>query len=258
MIHIEQFKDTIYEKGYGNVAKLVMVDKTISIGAKALYSYLCSYAFGKGEAYPTVERIMQELNISENSFRRYRKELEDKGYITVEFKNIKGTNRNVYKINNSVEQKKEPQNLTPSKFGTLPKSTPSKFGTQIIKDSKEYNNKNIIINKEKKGKTERRFTSIYQSEEFKETFNEFIDMRKSIKKPATNKAIEMIIIKLEKVNNEEQAIKMLERSIINNWQDVYEIRERGNDGSKNYKPNSTGKREVITRDYYAGTEDWNK
>ena len=259
MIHIEQFKDTVYEKGYGNVAKLVMVDKTITIGAKALYSYLCSYAFGKDEAYPTVERIMQELNISENSFRRYRKELEDKGYITVEFKNIKGTNRNVYKINNSVEQKKEPQNLTPSKFGTLPKSTPSKFGTQIIKDSKEYNNKNIINNKEKKGKTERRFTSIYQSEEFKETFNEFIDMRKSIKKPATNKAIEMIIIKLEKVNNEEQAIKMLERSIINNWQDVYEIQERGNDGSKNYKPNSgAGKREVITRDYNEGAEIFNQ
>ena len=35
MIHIEQFKGTIYEKGYENVAKLVMVDKTISIGAKA-------------------------------------------------------------------------------------------------------------------------------------------------------------------------------------------------------------------------------
>ena len=81
-------------------------------------------------------------------------------------------------------------------------------------------------------------------------------MRKTIKKPATNRAIEMIIKKLEKVGNEELAIKMLERSIINNWQDVYEIQERGNDGSKNYKPNN--KREVIARDYYAGTEDWNK
>ena len=80
-------------------------------------------------------------------------------------------------------------------------------------------------------------------------------MRKSIKKPATNKAIEMIIIKLEKVNNEEQAIKMLERSIINNWQDVYELERRTN-GSKNYKPNN--KREVIKRDYNAGTDGWNK
>ena len=130
---------------------------------------------------------------------------------------------------------------------------------QIIKDSKEYNNKNIINNKEKKEKTERHFTLIYQSEEFKETFNEFIDMRKSIKKPATNKAIEMIIMKLEKVNNEEQAIKMLERSIINNWQDVYGKQERGNNGSKNYSTTrKKKKREVITRDYYAGTEGWNK
>ena len=85
-------------------------------------------------------------------------------------------------------------------------------------------------------------------------------MRKSIKKPATNKAIEMIIIKLEKVNNEEQAIQMLENSILNNWQDVYEIQERGNDGSKNIAANSTKKRErdVVKRDYYEGTEGWNK
>ena len=84
-------------------------------------------------------------------------------------------------------------------------------------------------------------------------------MRKSIKKPATNKAIEMIIIKLEKVNNEEQAIKMLERSIINNWQDVYLPRKDG-DGSKNIAANSTKKRErvVVKRDYYEGTEGWNK
>ena len=56
MIHIEQFKGTIYEKGYENVANLVMVDKTISIGAKALYSYLCSYAFGKDGYYKNIVR----------------------------------------------------------------------------------------------------------------------------------------------------------------------------------------------------------
>ena len=100
---------------------------------------------------------------------------------------------------------------------------------------------------------------MYKSEEFKETFDEFINMRKTIKKPATNKAIEMIIMKLEKVNNEEQAIKMLERSIINNWQDVYETKERGSNGNKNDSTTGgAGKREVVTRDYYAGTEDWNK
>ena len=125
---------------------------------------------------------------------------------------------------------------------------------------KNYTTSSVKItpNKEERNKNELTRINIYISERFKQTFSDFLDMRKSIKKPATNKAIEMIIMKLEKVNNEEQAIKMLERSIINNWQDVYEIQERGSNGNKNYKPNSTGKREVITRDYYAGTEGWNK
>ena len=145
---------------------------------------------------------------------------------------------------------------------------PSKFGKKSEKNS-EINptNQDTILNqdtntssKEKINKKEKvEIESVYKSKEFKETFNEFIDMRKSIKKPATNKAIKMIIKKLEKVGNEEIAIQMLERSIINNWQDVYEIQERGNNGNKNYSTNSgAGKREVVKRDYNAGTEGWNK
>ena len=80
-------------------------------------------------------------------------------------------------------------------------------------------------------------------------------MRVEIKKVPTKRAMEMIIKKLEKVDNEELAIKMLERSVINNWQDVYELERRTN-GSTKYQRNN--KREVIKRDYYAGTEDWNK
>ena len=116
-----------------------------------------------------------------------------------------------------------------------------------MQPNKEEIKKNNIIRK-----------NIYISERFKQTFSDFLEMRKTIKKPATKKAIEMIMIKLEKLNNEEKAIKMLERSIINNWQDVYEIQERGSNGSNNYKSTSKGKREVITRDYNEGTDGWNK
>ena len=120
---------------------------------------------------------------------------------------------------------------------------------------KNTNKERIIVNNElKKEKTEIHFTSIYQSEEFKQTFSDFLEMRKTIKKPATKKAMEMIIKKLEKVDNEELAIQMLERSIINNWQDVYEIERSGN--GKKFGANN--KREVIKRDYNAGTDGWNK
>ena len=149
---------------------------------------------------------------------------------------------------------------TENKFEEKPQTSKRNFSNLIIKENNinESNINESNIEKNKKEKTEIHFTPIYQSEEFKETFNEFIDMRKTIKKPATKKAIEMIMIKLEKLNNEEKAIKMLERSIINNWQDVYEIQERGSNGSNNYKSTSKGKREVITRDYNEGTDGWNK
>ena len=155
--------------------------------------------------------------------------------------------------------------INPSKIKNS-EINPTKLGNKSEKSS-EINptNKDTILNQDtnisskkinKKEKVE--IESVYKSKEFKKAFYDFVDMRYEIKKIPTKIAIKMIIKKLEKVGNEELAIQMLERSIVNNWQDVYEIQERGNDGSKNYKSNSTGKREVITRDYYAGTEDWNK
>ena len=66
----------------------------------------------------------------------------------------------------------------------------------------------------------------YTSEKFSQTFQEFLNMRKELKKPATTRAVERIIKKLEKVDNETIALEMLENSIIHSWQDVYEIQEK--------------------------------
>jgi DNA-binding transcriptional ArsR family regulator len=114
-IEIEQFKGTIYENGYGTVAKAVMKNKNISMASKALYAYLCSYAWGKNESYPTVGLITSDLGISERSFSKYRTELEESGYITVEFRNVDGQNRNVYVLNSTPENFSGVKNFTPSK-----------------------------------------------------------------------------------------------------------------------------------------------
>ena len=81
-----------------------------------------------------------------------------------------------------------------------------------------------------------RVSKLYKSEKFKKTFEDFLDMRKKIKKPPTEKAIQLLLSKLEKVGDEEKAIEMLENSILNNWQDVYEIERSGN--GKNSKRTS--------------------
>ena len=77
------------------------------------------------------------------------------------------------------------------------------------------------------------YNYIYKSEKFQKTFLDFLEMRKKIKKPATDKAIQLLLSKLEKVKDEEKAIQMLENSILNNWQDIYLPREERNVSTNN-------------------------
>lgn len=89
----EQIKSSI--NGYGLVFKRVMKDTNIDIEAKALYSYLSAYAGSSESAFPSVELIKYELGIGKQRFQKYRKQLEDNGYLTVSRKvtnNLKGSN----------------------------------------------------------------------------------------------------------------------------------------------------------------------
>ena len=93
----------VYEQGYGMSPKLVMRDKNLSIEAKAIYAYMSSFAGSGGSAFPKVETACRDLNISKNRFLKYRKELVDYGYITIEKERKGGKfDNNVYILNNTV------------------------------------------------------------------------------------------------------------------------------------------------------------
>ncbi|TDL35716.1 DnaD domain protein [Macrococcoides bohemicum] len=96
--------------GYGLVFKNVMTDTSIDIEAKGLYAYLSSYAGSSESAYPSVELICGQLNISEKRFKKYRKQLEDAGYLTIKrHRTTNGFSNNVYTINH---QSVSGQNVT--------------------------------------------------------------------------------------------------------------------------------------------------
>jgi len=62
-------------------------------------------------------------------------------------------------------------------------------------------------------------------EDVKATLYEFIKMRKLIKKPLTDFALTKLINKLEKITLDPRVqVEILENSILNNWQDIYEPR----------------------------------
>lgn len=73
----------VLEKGYGIIPKILMLDNSINIEAKAIYGYLASYAGNGGSAFPGVDRMISDLSISRERFYKYRKQLIETGYINV-------------------------------------------------------------------------------------------------------------------------------------------------------------------------------
>lgn len=102
---VVQFRGTVYENGYGQIAQKVMRDPKLHRNAKVIYAYLCSFAGGNvldpKWSWPSVSLMMKELGFKkEETFYRYRKELIDSGYINVEqYRDGKGLfTRNLYII----------------------------------------------------------------------------------------------------------------------------------------------------------------
>ena len=88
-----------------------------------------------------------------------------------------------------------------------------------------------------------RVSKLYKSEKFKDTYERFLSMRKD--KYMTNGDLEQGIImkKLEEVNNEQTAIKMLEYSIVGNYPNIYPI----NNGKKSSR--------TVKKEYKESTYD---
>lgn len=98
---------------------------------------------------------------------------------------------------------------------------------------------NKVINNKKESKKESDYDSIINSnikdDSVRNALLEFIKMRKLAKSPMTNRALELLISRLHKLaNTPEMAVKVLEQSIVNNWKNVYELKEDKNKKEKRY------------------------
>ncbi|SDE59513.1 Helix-turn-helix domain-containing protein [Priestia aryabhattai B8W22] len=88
MDSVLQMRGTIYEDGYGLIAQKVMRDKTLPKQSKLIYAYMCSFASvganGDRVAFPSVNLQCNELGMTEDTYYKWRKPLEEKGYLTIE------------------------------------------------------------------------------------------------------------------------------------------------------------------------------
>ena len=94
----------INEKGFGIIPKLAMQDRRLTLQAKAIYSYFCSYAGAGKTAFPGRNKIIYDLGISKDNYYKHLKLLKQYGYIKVEQeKNTDGQfKKNIYTLAESI------------------------------------------------------------------------------------------------------------------------------------------------------------
>lgn len=198
--------------------------------------------------YATQEKISEVLKAGRSTVIRSFKKLIENDLLEIEKENGNANKYFLKKIIKVAEKNYQYQNDTGIKMSE------HQYQNETCTSIKMKHNKELI-NKNELTKIN---VSIYQSQEFKQAFSDFLMMRKQIKKPATDKAIQLLLNKLEIVADEGKAINMLENSITNNWKDIYPIKERSeNNGNKKYKPDSKAKRRVIEKDYSEGSDYFN-
>lgn len=74
----------------------------------------------------------------------------------------------------------------------------------------------------------------FENPELQQAFDGFVNMRKSIKKPLTDRALTMVLNKLDRLSQNAEAkerykTECLNQSVLNNWADIYALKEFADD-----------------------------
>jgi hypothetical protein len=156
----EQYTDVlvvqgIMEKGYGITPKIPMQDRRLTVEAKAIYSYICSFAGAGTTAFPSRAKMMYDLCMGEKRFDVHFKLLKDLKYISVEKRRgIRGRfERNIYTLLQTIEVPKlnispYPQNDGMVKSNKLPYRQNRCMDNRCV-DNRGNENEGSIINSEK-------------------------------------------------------------------------------------------------------------
>ena len=206
----------------------VRVAQTCGTDAAIVLGKLCTLAqlYGNPFFYE-LEKMEAETTLSVFKIRKALKVLQEHELINIELKGIPA--RNYYQLNSGKLNElliTRCEKIKPQMFKNLTS------GSEKIKhlyniDIKNIDNNNIDINNNKKTLT----TSVeslidgVECVELRQALNDFCKMRKSIKKPVTVRAMQILLNKLDKMaENDKDKISILEQSIEHCWQSVYPLK----------------------------------
>ncbi|MEG1662528.1 MAG: helix-turn-helix domain-containing protein [Clostridia bacterium] len=207
---------------YAVIPASVRYDKSLPMGARMLYGEITALCNQEGFCWANNQYFQDLYEVGKNTIVRWVNELINSGYI-------------IKNIQYAVDGKTVLQRCL-----SLPDNTrgyQKRYECSIKNDTTPsikndtYNNTNINntnnISKKVSGETFDSLIDTYTDcQEIKDSLIEFIKMRKLLKKPMTNKALELIFEKLDKLTNSNtDKVAILNQSICNSWQGVFELKQ---------------------------------
>jgi len=79
--HLVMTKNNRLKLGFGQVSNTVLRDPELSLGEKALYSYLATYADANNELFVGGNKMANECGVGRSTIQRHLLSLEKKGII---------------------------------------------------------------------------------------------------------------------------------------------------------------------------------
>ena len=220
------------------IPKEIWLNKDLTFQEKIILVEIDSYDDGQVGCFATNKHFVNNFGINSSRISQIIQSLQRKNYITINYEyNGKEIVKRYLHINRPPYPPKE--GMLKINIGMLKNEMGvcqfDKGGyVKKLKDNNtNINNTNINNKEERKKETnyDKIINSMVEDEEVKNSIYEFIKMRKLIKKPMTDRAVTMLINKLEKLSSDKDIqIKILEKSILKNWTDIYELKGDKNDG----------------------------
>ena len=220
------------------IPKEIWLNKDLTFQEKIILVEIDSYDDGQVGCFATNKHFVNNFGINSSRISQIIQSLQRKNYITITYDfNGKEIIKRYLHINRPPYPPKD--GMSKINIGMLKNEMGvcqfDKGGyVKKLKDNNtNINNTNINNKEERKKETnyDKIINSMVEDEEVKNSIYEFIKMRKLIKKPMTDRALTMLINKLEKLSSDKDIqIKILEKSILKNWTDIYELKGDKNDG----------------------------
>lgn len=179
----------------------------------------------------TVPNILLELNtgMSRSGVLKARNSLKQLGLIDFKTNGTKATNYKMNTIAKSTQESNQDSTQGSKQDGKQVGTQGSKQDGNTLNKLNETKQNEISKKEIKKKSFEDVFSEKNTTEELQKVLKDFIDMRKTIKKPMTSKALELLIDKVRKMsNNELIQIAILNQSIERGWQTVYPLKNNIN------------------------------